>query len=177
MGWFIIIVMVMGVGGIISAGINEKQDAVEPTKYNGYDFYEQYGQWSATIRGQQYLFLNSPMDLENISIPLNINSWLAKEKVYLAYVPNDQLVVDSYIQLLGAVLYQNGIIPQQACAVEKDCPDIPVINCEKEGVILLSGDETIISQDNNCLILQATDDLKMQKLTERVAYQILGVII
>jgi len=176
MGWFIIIVMVLSVGGIIGSGFNTPEQELPYEEYNGYKIY-QYGlQSQVKVADQTYTFQYSPQMLESYALPLNVLSWLSKERVYLAYKPNDTIDFNQQLQLLSFIIYQNGIIPQQACTIEEGCPDIPLIDCENDGVILLSSTENIITSDNKCLVLEAENPEEMQRLTERVIYGILGVM-
>ena len=178
MGWFIVITMVLSIVGFVGTEFFANRAAAGPAnEYNGYSLKNQFGKWNIEVRGQTITFTYSPEELENITLPVDIIPWLAMGKVYLGYLPDDHLQVNSQIQFIGSVLYQNGIIFQQACTIEAGCPDIPLLDCTvKEGIILVSGDQTVMRADNKCLVLQAIDEADMQKLAERVAYQFLGVM-
>ena len=180
MGWFIIIIMVLSVGGIISSGFygqDQQQQAYQ--EYNSYKIYASGLQSQLQIGGRTYSFQYPPWMLENITLPLNVLPWLSKEKVYLGYDPLDTDYNNSFSQqeqFIGAVLYANGIIPQRACTQEEGCPDIPLINCDNAGIIFLSSTENVITSDNNCLIFQAHDASERQKFAERFIYGLLGVM-
>ncbi|MFH1276014.1 MAG: hypothetical protein ABIH82_02795 [Candidatus Woesearchaeota archaeon] len=177
MGWFIIIVMVLSVGGIIGSGFNSSQSEEAPfTEYNGYKIYQYGAQSQVQIAGQTYTFQYSPVELENLTMPINVLTWLNKEKIYLAYDPQSNMSINQQLQFIGFAFYQNGIIPQQACTTEEGCGDIPIINCENDGIILLSSTENIITKDNKCLVLEAENTNELQKMTERFVYGFLGVM-
>ena len=179
MGWFIVITMVLSVVGFVGTEFFASRAAAASSaeEYNGYQLSNQYGQWSIVVRGQTFTFRHSPRELENMTIPMEIIPWLANGKIYLGYVPNDRFVVDPQIQFIGSTLVQSGIIFQQACTIEEGCPDIPLLDCTvKEGMVLRSGDQTVMTTDNKCLVLQAVDEVDMHKLAELVSYHILGVM-
>jgi hypothetical protein len=177
MGWFIIVVMVLSVAGIIGSGLGGggSSPELEYRDYNGYRIYESGLQSQVDISGRSYTFQYPPWLLEEINLPINVLTWLSKEKIYLGYNPEDNVTFDGQIQLFGSILYINNILPQQACTQDRGCGDIPIINCENDGVIFLSSTENVITKDNNCLILQA-DNQEIQRFTERLMYGFLGVI-
>ena len=179
MGWIIIVIMVLSVGGIISSGFYAQDQQQLPSQdYNGYKISASGLQSQLQIGGRTYSFQYPPWMLENITLPLDVLPWLSKEKVYMGYDPSNNSNASSsqQMQFIGAVLYANGIIPQEACTQEEGCPDIPLINCDNAGVIFLSSTENVIISDNNCLIFQAHDPSERQKLAERFIYGLLGVM-
>lgn len=176
MGWFIIIVMVLGSAGIIGGGIFGGDDStVEEQDYKGFKFIK-YGEiWQVDLEGQRYAFVNSPADLEGISFNTDVRGWLAIEKVYVGYLPDDTLGVTDARNRISAVLYSKGVIAQQACVEEKGCPDIPLVDCSKPTVILRSG-KFGVDVEEQCVTLMAEDVLELEKLAERFLYGLLGVI-
>jgi len=179
MGWFIIIVMVLGMGGLFGAGLfsEDGNHQVSSEEYNGFTFYRQYTQWKLTVNGKDYGFNYLPQELENVTLGSDISNWRGSDKVYLAYVPGDTLDSKSFFNLLSAVLYTNNIRPQEACAEEEGCGDIPIIDCENnQGVIFKSGEEFIVHSEGNCVMVEAVDVLELQRATERIIYGFLGVM-
>ncbi|MBS3123702.1 hypothetical protein J4437_03615 [Candidatus Woesearchaeota archaeon] len=178
MAWFISFIMVSSVFGYVLSFLGADNINIEQTKeYNGFTFTNQNGYWVLKSGTQSYVFQNFPIDLEQLSLPMPISDWSTKEKIYLAYQPQDNMSVTQESQFIGTILSNRGIIVQQACTEEQDCPDIPVINCEKNsGLIMHSGKENLISSKQNCLVLEAENIAEMQKLTERVAYGLLGIL-
>jgi len=177
MGWIIIILMVLSVFGIVGSFFAQDPDSANKVEYNGFILYNRTSLWQMQSGDQWYTFQYFPSELENLSLTSNLGEWLNTEKVYLGYVPNDELNVENHLNSIGLVLYNMKIIPQKACAEEKDCPDIPILNCDENvGIIMQSGQESSIITDKKCLVLIAEDEEELRKLTERVIYSLLGVI-
>ena len=174
MAWFIIIVMALSVLGYVGGSFFSNTDTNNKMEYNGFRLLKTNEQWTLKIADNKYNFQYSPPELENLSLPAGINFNTAK--IYLGFQPGHEVEVGRYINALAATIYNNNILAQQACIVEDGCPDIPIIDCEnKKGVILKSGTAGF-SQVDNCLVLKAEDGAEMQKLTERLIYQLLGVM-
>ena len=175
MAWFIIIVMTLSVLGVVGSSFFEDTNVPFET-YNEFAFYNSSNSWTATINGKVYAFRNFPRNLEPISLPIDPINWLGTDKIYLGSKPNSEFNVQQQLILLSTIFQTSGIRPQLACTEEIGCPDIPIIDCSNNGVILRHGTETKISQENNCLILSASDNLELQKITERLIYRFLGVM-
>lgn len=179
MGWTIIIVMVLSTIAFIGSSFFEDSEENNSKKkeYNGFVLYEDYDYWKLQIGDRWYSFKYFPADLENITLPMDVSSLLSAERVYLGYLPGDNLIVDGDMNKLAVIFYVNERVPQKACLAEEGCPDIPIINCEKnKGIVLRSGASTTIIKDGECLVLQASDSEGLLKLSERVSYSLLGVM-
>lgn len=174
MAWFIVVIMVLSVLGIVGSSFFSEEE--RRPEYNRFDFAKVNNQWLLKINDKDYYFQYLPQELENITSPPAIS--LDIPKIYLAYRPKDIINYDKAISSMGYVLYHHHkILLQKACAEEKDCPDIPIINCqEKPGIVILSGEENSYTQDEKCLRITAADNEKLQKLTERLIYKLLGVM-
>jgi hypothetical protein len=166
--------------GIVGSSFFTKEEG--KVEYNGFSFMRVNDQWLLKGGGQDYYFQYMPRDLENLTSPgeieLDIPNNLGVAKIYLGFQPKDEINADKVINLLGYVFYNNyGIVPQKACTIERDCPDIPIINCdEKTGIIIISGEENSYTRDEKCLIMTATDNQELEKLTERLIYNLLGIM-
>lgn len=178
MAYFISFIMIFSVFGYVLSFIGAEDTNTQQTKeYNGFTLIDQNGYWAIKSGAQSYIFQNFPSDLEQMSLPLSLADWTSKEKIYLAYKPQDNFSITQYQQFITTILTNRGIIVQQACSEEQECPDIPIINCEKNsGLIMHSGKENLISSKQNCLVLEAENGQAMQNLTERVAYSLLGIL-
>ncbi|MBW3022471.1 hypothetical protein KY328_06095, partial [Candidatus Woesearchaeota archaeon] len=68
--------------------------------------------------------------------------------------------------------------PVKACIKEEGCPDIPVVDCEEETpkFFFKESDSTSISQENNCVVLEAESRDKMDQLVEIIYYRLLGIM-
>jgi hypothetical protein len=173
MAWIIIILMTVSVLGVVG-GSFFSEDGNE--KYNGFTFINTNNYWSLRINGEEYSFQYLPTELENLTLPAESLDF-SLGKVYLGFKPADTINWEGSLNLLAFTLYKQNIMPQESCLIEEGCPDIPIINCqENPGIIIVSGDETSYTQDQKCLIMTATDNQELTKLTERLIYKLLGVM-
>jgi len=173
MAWFIVAVMVLSVFGVITGSFFTKDE--QKIEYKGFQFYKYSNQWLFRHQKNEYRFQHNPPELENITLSPNID--LNHPKIYLGFQPNDQINLNQAFSTLAGVFYNQQVKLQQACISEKDCPDIPLINCqENPGIILISGEKNSYVSDEKCLIITATNQQELQKLTERLAYNLLGIL-
>ena len=177
MGWFIVVVMVLSIFGIFGSFFAEDNLGSTEVEYNGFKFNQYNTFWRLNTGGQNYDFQYFPAELENITVSADLSELRTAEKVYIGYLPNDTFTIDRQRNFLGAVLYSLNIKPQLACLTEEGCPDVPLIDCKnKMGVVLLSGKENEVTNENKCLFLKAADVQELHKLTERLIYKLLGVM-
>ncbi len=173
MAYFIVFLMVFSVLGAI--GSSFFSDDEREKEYNSFNFINMGSQWLLKIGDKDYYFQYLPEELENITSPgvdLNV------PRIYLAYKPDDTINFDKAFNSIGYVLYHHQeTILQKACTVEEGCPDIPIIDCqEKAGIVVVSGEEDSYTQDGKCLIITAVDNQELEKLTERLMYNLLKVM-
>lgn len=173
MAWFIVSIMVLSVLGIISSSFFSEEEG--KTEYGGFTFARVNNQWRLKAEGKDYYFQHLPQELENLTSPGEA-SWDIP-KIYLGFQPKDELNVDKAINQIAYVFYNKGAVPQKACITEEDCPDIPIMNCqEKQGVVIVSGEKNGYTQNEKCLRITAINNEELEKLTERLIYQLLGVM-
>ncbi len=176
--WFIVIVMVLSVFGIVGTFFSEEDSAESKVEYNGFALYNRTSVWQVQSGGKWYAFRYFPSELENQFLPDEIAAkLLSSSKVYLGFIPEDKISVENELNMVGLTLYNLNIIPQKACVVEEGCPDIPLIDCgSNAGIIFKYGEISRNVVDEQCLILEAPDAEELRKQTERLIYELLGVI-
>ncbi len=181
--WFIIGIMVLSIAGFIGGGLSSgNQNSKTTQEFNGYTFTQENNQWAVTIAGQKYGFVYLPQELQTITLPVNTNSWRTKEKVYLVQDlwTMDSFTPDPSLNLLQGVFYANNVRLQKACFSTKDCPDLPLISCTSPALVIRSASsnitETKLSSNNQCLIVEAVSPPELERTTERIIYQFLGVM-
>lgn len=174
MAWFIVLVMVFSVMGIVGSSFFSEDEG--RSEYNGFSFIKMGAQWLLRSEVEDYYFQYLPPELEDITSPSEID--LSVSRMYMGFQPKDTVDFDKAINLISYVLYNNfKIMPQKACIVERNCPDIPIIDCsEKPGIIVLSGEKNSYTRDEKCLIITAVDNQELDKLTERLIYKLVGVM-
>lgn len=172
MAWFIVIIMVLSVMGYMIGSFFGEE---EKTEYKDFNFVWVNNQWRLKAGGGEYYFQYLPQELENLTLKEEID--LNAQKIYLGFQPKDPINTDRAMNLAGYFLSNKGVVLQKACITEKDCLDVPLLNCrEKTGIIFISGEKNSYIQDEKCLIITATDEGELEKLTERLIYKWLGVI-
>jgi len=173
----ILIIFIM-VGSSLMIGLD--RDEQSQLKYNDHRFAFQNNQWTTTINNYELTFHHHPTELDylNITQPENLNSPL----IYLTF---DQNQTNEYLELsrlkldlasqLTNTYFSHGTIkfsedynlPTVTC--QNATSNIPVLFYQKSN-------QTFISYKNNCYTLNAQTNIDYLKLTERIIYQILGVI-
>ena len=182
MAWIVIILMSSSVLGAIGGAIFSPSGTVvaQTEEYNGYTFSNNGGQWIVSVGGQELYFSYPPKAVEDLVIPLDLTSWRNSPAIYLGYNPKENNTASSEMTYLAGTLSVLGIRSQLACTVEDDCPDIPVVDCSKSTIVFSSGNydnnKTVISNDNNCLMVETKDFYELHRITERIIYGLLGVM-
>lgn len=176
MGSFIVVIMILSLAGVFTTDFDEGKKAKE---INGKLFYPYQEGWFTYINNQQIGFSYLPDELEDIqTIPyINFDS----QKVYLIIDPTiKNLTFDSSKQRLAYFLDQKNILSVNACNQEQNCPDsMPIKNCEdinEQAILLKSGSKPRIYKDYMCYVIEADTSLNLFKVSEKLIYQMLGVI-
>jgi hypothetical protein len=150
--------------------------------YNGFSFVYFDGLWYTQMQRDNIMW-NIPLhfgpkDLENVSITgKGINDSFKKDEVYITFDPT--LKPLSYVALSAAELSSNlikgiGVMPIAACLKNETdaCSDRPIITCEsgEAAIYLKQSNETKISLEGNCVILEG-QDYELVKATDRFLLQ------
>lgn len=174
MGWFIIIVMVAStIGFALIQGTGQKTSERE---YKGFKFYQQQGGWNTRINNQRFSFRYLPEELENISIGI-INT--GTNRIYIIYDPLDEeLNRDYFYRRVGGILMYMDITPQLACDKDENCPNIPIRNCKDSSsmIYLKLSNESKTYNEDNCLVIEAEDNIELDRISERIMYKLLGIM-
>lgn len=165
-------IFIIGLMILSTLNIMDTQDKTNKIKYKNHIFTKQNDQWVTYIDNNAIAFKYNPLELENITIP-NYNFYVSK--LYLAYDPKDISNEQFIIQRAGSILQYFKIKPVLSCISEKDCPDIPIVNCKDNDVLYLKySDEQKIYIDDKCLVIQGTPEQQLMYL-DKVFYSLLGI--
>ncbi len=173
MAIFIVLIMILSVFGMWQASQSNKEE------YNGYEFVATENGWTTTINNQQFLFNYLPQDLEEIN---STQIQISGNKVYIAYDPDDKELEKQFtMNYLAALFYQNNVRPVFSCTKEEGCPDdeFPITTCDDASVnvvLIRSGNESKISKQDMCYIIQSPTDADLTVLRERFVYDFLGIM-
>ena len=174
---FIAFVMIFSVFGVVL-------DSFRPARkldYNDFKFTVKDNQVFTVIDGVEHGFLFYPADLEYITMPEEVKALLSAPVFTVTYDPQSPIAEDlasaQYYfeaQLDGVKVIERGLtnntgttLPQRTCA---DATAVqPVID-------LRSADESSITIDDNCIILNGVSARDIYQETERFIYVLLGVM-
>ncbi len=181
-GIFMAVIMVTSIIGFM---VGENPDQTK--KYNGIKFYRTNTGWEAKINGKMIQFMLLPEEVENVSISADILYGLKAGKMA-------QITFDSnaaYPQETALVQYQlqqtmNNALNIYAITGLTDVPKNVtytgiLVGCQNATqyvpVILLAyGEETKITENNSCIILEAQSTYDMYALKDRLVYGLLDII-
>jgi len=166
-GFFIIFLMVLS-----SLNVFETPDNTSKIKYKNYVFNKQDTRWITYINNKPFVFFYNPLDVENLTIPYYN---FLQSKLYISYDPKDAANERFVLERSAFVLQNSNIRPVLACYSEKDCPDIPIINCSNDaGLYFKYANDTKVYIEDNCLILQGTTDDQLKYL-DKIFFNLLGI--
>jgi len=122
--------------------------------------------------------------VDDIEFIGSVNERFNSSNLYITFDPRGKDVF-KYEALAAAELTINlamvfGIEPVAACAynVSEACYDRPIVSCQDEdkGVIFLrEADETLVSLENNCMIVQGPGK-DLLRAVDRVLYVLYGIM-
>lgn len=182
-GWFIIILMVSSVFGVMFYGFSSGQNTFN---YNDYKFKVVGQRYITEINNNDVAFYFLPQEVLSINLTTDINSMLTNGQVfYIMFDPEDENM--QYIDLLRFELAELGLkgitnkffIP--GITKKSEIYDIPVISCENATqfqpiLYFKTGNTTEIRNENNCIYFEARYNSDIVRLRDRLIYSITGVI-
>lgn len=173
--WFVLLLFVFSTLGFVMQ--QNSNEAKKTFDYNGLEFFQQDGNWGLVIDNKVYFFRYFPEELENMTGDFNLN---LVQKMYFVYNSSDNVDFSNEMARLGGVLAKKEIILVKACVSEELCPEnLPIRECNDEDiprVFFKLGNTTDAYDIQNCKVLEANSTLEMDKVVERVYYQLIGVM-
>ena len=168
---FIAFIMITSVIGFIwSSGSGE--ETYEVIEYNGYEFKNINGRYLVEVNSNEYVFDNSPYDLEDLDADFSLES----DKYYLLFNPSERdNNIDYFMQKLYLTLSYQGINVQLACDREEGCdPSLPIKSCDDYSFYLKKSENTKIYKENNCVVLEG-DNVGLNMAVDKVNLVMLNV--
>ena len=156
----IVVIMISSTLGFMYGG---DQDS-SILKYGEYTFTNTNEGWIFFVNGNKYVFNYSPGEL------INVQYNISKDNLYLSYYPSDIDNNIAYsIDLLSSISNSETI----ACFERNNCITEEIIDCQQNKNILafIKGNENLYKEDYCTFISK-----DMVKISERLAYEILGVM-
>ena len=192
-GVFIVVLMIGSVLALFASPYGER---TVKAKYNGFDFVRTEQGWTVWLGNQAVSFAYLPFDLENITLPGEINK--EAEKIYLAAEDDEILNTQYQLTRTNSILYYfTKMRFVDACLNADSCPEEkPIIKCDDinaQAIVFKAGNETKSYKDFQCMIFEFASNNKislnetsdnsiinnkfdMEKTTERIIYKILGIM-
>ena len=172
---FIVVIMVSSVIGFVA--FTGQDDGVKADlEYNGFSFIKANSGWITKINSRDIYFDYLPNEVKDINYDKSKLS--IQSKVYIAYDPSKKENMDFILSKLDSNIKSLGYTTNLACVKEKNCPDVPVVDCEsKDNILFLKIDnKNDIYRDKGCIIIEGIDTIELAKATDRFIYSITGVI-
>ncbi len=174
-GVFIVFIMTFSILGFIGGSFFTEDENVK--KYKNHVFYLDAQGWRFQVGKEFYYFQYLPDQLANISMNLPTYNLFSDGKLYFGYEPGVTLNTDLAMNKLGTFFYNRNVVVVKACIKEKGCPDIPLIDCSnKNSLVFQKNNNSAIEAVNKCLVLNANDEVELNKVSERLLYNLLGIL-
>tara|TARA_Y100000310_G_C20607128_1_gene776105 strand:- start:854 stop:1405 length:552 start_codon:yes stop_codon:yes gene_type:complete len=174
-GIFIVFIMTFSILGFIGGSFFTEDENIK--KYKNHIFYRDSQGWRFQVGNEIYYFQYLPEQLTNYSMNFPTYNLFSEGKLYFGYEPGVNLNTDLAMSKLGTFFYNRNLVVVRACIKEKGCPDIPIIDCAtKTSLVFQKTNNTIIESINKCLVLNAKDEVELTKVTERLLYNLLGIL-
>ena len=167
MGVALTFLMIFGILGFALQGGGGQGDenSLDNVVYNGYEFINQNGLW---VLGT-FTFKYTPQQVEDIGFNLkDINNYQGKP-VYI-YSESEEAWSEINVNL-GQIVQR----VQNACIENENCSgNFPVKTCEDNFIIIKENNNSMITQDNNCVYIEGLQE-NLTKLADQFLFKILGI--
>ena len=175
---FIAFIMVSSIAGYMWFGSENPE-----FEYNGHKISrDDYG-YNYVKDRTEFRFTFFPSELEELANQTDLSK-LKKQMFYITFDPNSKLTeaVDILRFEFSKELPEINVFMAEGIMVnESDVYDLPLIDCsdatENVPVIkLVEGNETKISENDNCFTIEAKNAYDVIKIKDLILYSLLGVI-
>lgn len=171
--FFISFIMITSVIGFLYSS-DSVDNSFETLEYNNYEFKNINGKYLLEIDNNEYVFDNSPYDLNGIiSEDFNLES----DKYYILFNPSERNSNLEYsIQKLYLVLRSLGVNVQLACSIEEGCDEtLPIKDCSNNAIFLKKEGEPKIYKEDNCIIVQGSSYKNIDEGVDKINLKLLGI--
>lgn len=150
-------------------------------EYNGFIFRPGNNEFISEINGKTYSFLFFPGDLEFINVPEKAKEILRAEVLTISYNPAGELspalaTAQFYFeeQLDGVKIIDRAVLNSSGLSLQqKSCANATVTQPVIE---LYEGNSSNIVASDNCIKINGVSPSDIMQLSERIVYQVLGVM-
>ena len=172
---FIVVIMIMSILCYIFADTTSSS-----ATYKNAKFIRTNQGWRAEHEEKTYLFSFLPQDVEQIEVPdINLNNILEIDMTYEVNSSAKQGIAQSIFEISN-VIAQNNIFVRTGFTGNNSF-GLPIIRCDDSTQFVpvfyyVLSNESKISKEGNCLILEGRDDSSFLPLADRLAYKIIGIM-
>ena len=169
-GFILIFIMFFSVVGYSFGGRTPANDDSSKINYNGFKFVNQNGLWVLDIDGFNFVFRYNPEQVEKIYSLVDSLDKYHQKPLYI-YSENPEAEAEIYVNL-GQVALRT----QTACLDGEECENenLPIKTCEDNFIIIKEGNSSEITQEENCVFIQAPS-YSLTKLTDEFLFNVLGI--
>jgi len=162
-------------------GYTSTRDSTTTFRYNGYLFRQQqdsFGvkKWVTRVDGKTLIFDYSPKQLEaiNLSPKLVMLSFDPSKTTALNYMDKARFDITN-------ALYSKGIRVVSGVSNKTKYYNLGIITCANASIpfpviFLKIGNQTRITLENNCVVMEAQENYEILALKDRLLYSIYGIM-
>jgi len=175
LGAILILIMLFGYGAI---SLNSKDDTNEESRigYNGIEFVkDNSGYWNFEVQGEQFITLNNPEEISNISFlsHLNLNYYSNKPLYFVGDIGEGSSEISRNLAERFVLRIQ------QACLNEEEClGNFPIKNCSSDNIIIfkeIADNETEkMYWEENCVFINS-QYANQTKYADKFLFSLLGI--
>jgi len=174
--------MVTSMFGFITAYTDQSQTTLQ---YNEFRFEQTTRGFATDVDGQTLEFSYFPESVESISVDQQVIDKLkGVNALTLTYDPESEINQSAaLVQYNLGSLYEEALDVYVTRALTNNTlfDSLPQADCEQATqfvpvVKLTKANQTRVSQQGNCILVEATSDVDMIRLQDRISYGLLGVI-
>ncbi|MFH1359362.1 MAG: hypothetical protein ABIH37_05730 [archaeon] len=169
----LIVVISASVFGIVANSFGSSEEPKE-VNYQGYSFFSSGNYWILKQGDFQFVFLNNPNELENLTFESNNLNLLPSYAQKVLYIYSEEPTA-SYQVYQNLDMFTERI--QQACLEQdqEDCPENnPIKTCTDNFVIIKESNLSKILQQENCVFIEGKKE-DLIKLTDIFLLKIFGI--
>lgn len=129
------------------------------------------GRYTTTLNGNNIIFDNNPLSLENINLP---EFKMTQDKIYLIFIPEERDAnLDYSMSKLAYTLQIKGIRPVLACSKEENCSNkLPIKDCNNTAFYFKKSNLTKFYKDSDCVVLEG-DNLNIDKYVDKINLELI----
>jgi len=170
-GVILIFLMFFSVFGYAFGGQSTDSTTSNDLEYNGFEFQNQNGLWVLDRGSFSFIFSYNPTEINRTFPQVNTLNDYYQEPLYL-YTENLDAGAEIYSNLNQVVLRF-----QEACPEGQECENenLPIKNCENNMIIIKESNESLIKQEEKCVLIYGSQE-NLVKLTDEFLFETIGIM-